>query len=474
MSDPHGTDDPFEEVVSQREMDNPATDPLFPDPPDDQPSAQGIFANKELLRVGYVPEGDRIVGRDEEIRAVADEIGVVVNDEPTNHVSIFGKTGTGKSLVARHVTQRAEQTAAARGTDVATVYVDCSASSSPTKASKAIARSLNQNYEFGLNIPRRGIGADDYYTYLWEDLLPNFDHAIVILDEVDMLDEVDADANPNDEYEGVLNQLSRANEFGKTDCKIGIVTISNKVRYQGHLSKRVESSFSPEDFVFSPYDAVQLRKILENRKDAFHDDVLDNGVIEKCAALSAQEHGDARKAIVVLRAAGEAAERNGERMVTEDHIKEAADYAEVDRIRELMQGNTPQAKAVLYTLGALHILHQDEDADDAAVTTAFRTRQIHEWYERVCDAASMNALTYNRVYGLLREQRFLEIVESQKTDGDRKNSREHWLMVKPEFAIHAVIDDLDQSLATPEELRERRDSGEMSSEAEQSSVTAWE
>jgi len=37
-------------------------DPLFE-------SGHRIFANKDLLKIGHVPEADRIVGRDEEIEA---------------------------------------------------------------------------------------------------------------------------------------------------------------------------------------------------------------------------------------------------------------------------------------------------------------------------------------------------------------------------------------------------------------------
>ncbi|WP_254547427.1 Cdc6/Cdc18 family protein [Halomarina pelagica] len=428
------------ESAVQANVTNPANDPLFP-PPDEPSSECRIFANKDLLRIGHVPDEDRIVGRDTEIQRIANEIGVVTKNEAPNNIGIYGKTGTGKSLVARHVTQRAQITAIHRGIDVATVYVDCSSATTETKAAKTIARSLNQEHDLGLEIPRRGIGADDYYAYLWEDILSNFDHAIIILDEVDGLREVSAEG----EAEGVLNKLSRAEENRFTDCNLGIVTISNKVRFKERLSERVDSSFHQVDFVFKPYDAEQLQLILKNRRDAFHEGVLEAGVIAKCAALSAQEHGDARKAIVVLKAAGEAAEKAGDQAVTEVHLEHVADHAEVDRVRELMRGNTPQAKAVLYALASLH-LTSDE--------SAFSTSQIYDRYKNVCGVADLKELTYNGVYLLLREQRFLEIVGSQLTDGKKKNAREHWLQVDPDVALRAVSDDLP-SLATADELRER-------------------
>lgn len=40
---------------------------------------------------------------------------------------------------------------------------------------------------------------------------------------------------------------------------------------------------------FQPYDADQLREILENRRDAFKDGVLSNDVIPLVAAFATQE-----------------------------------------------------------------------------------------------------------------------------------------------------------------------------------------
>ncbi|MDS0261914.1 hypothetical protein NDI56_21135 [Haloarcula sp. S1CR25-12] len=57
--------------------------------------------------------------------------------------------------------------------------------------------------------------------------------------------------------------------------------------------------------VHSVFDSVdsggggifEQREILQNRTDAFAAGILDDGVIPRAAALSAKEHGDARKAM---------------------------------------------------------------------------------------------------------------------------------------------------------------------------------
>jgi len=47
-------------------------DPLFE-------SGHRIFANKDLLKIGHVPEADRIVGRDEEISKLAKRLNGAVH-----------------------------------------------------------------------------------------------------------------------------------------------------------------------------------------------------------------------------------------------------------------------------------------------------------------------------------------------------------------------------------------------------------
>jgi hypothetical protein len=89
-------------------FEDPSEDPLF-DFDEEDPDRANIFARKELLKVGHVPESARIVGRDKEIKAVAAELRPIVQGDPPNNVMIYGKTGTGKSLVARHVTERARR-----------------------------------------------------------------------------------------------------------------------------------------------------------------------------------------------------------------------------------------------------------------------------------------------------------------------------------------------------------------------------
>ena len=68
------------------------------------------------------------------------------------------------------------------------------------------------------------------------------------------------------------------------------------------------------------------------------DDVLDEAVILKIAALAAREHGDARKAVDMLYEAGRLAEKEGSEDVTEGHVDAALRRTEINRFQKLISG----------------------------------------------------------------------------------------------------------------------------------------
>lgn len=399
-------------------FEDPSKDPLFNF--DDDPSHANIFNRKELLKVGHVPESARIVGRDDEIEAVAAELRPIVREQPPNNVIIYGKTGTGKSLVARHVTERAQRAANSQGVSVGTVYVDCAQHNTQTRVARSITRTVNDSDITGFNIPRSGIGSGEYYDYLWDILDQRYDVVMVILDEVDRL-----------ENDDVLMQLSRARESGKADCHLGIIAISNKIEYHNQLNERVKSSLREEEFVFQPYDANQLREIMNHRRDAFHDDVLTDDVIPLSAAFAAQEHGDARKAIEILRHAGELAERQNAEKITEGHVRDAQEWAEIDRFEELLRGSTTQVKFILY---ALALLTENNAKDE------FSTSHIYDHYTEIANTLSTKTLSEHRVYELLKEQAFLGVLESTRTGGGRGQGSylEHRLVQDTDIVLKSV------------------------------------
>ncbi|WP_101296813.1 Cdc6/Cdc18 family protein [Halegenticoccus soli] len=359
-----------------------------------------IFSREDLLDTGYVPRSTRIVGRNEEIRRLAAALNPALSGGSPNNVFLYGKTGTGKSLCAKYATRRCQQVAAENGVEIGRIVVDCSQEDTETRAVRALAKGLNDPDETGIDVPDTGLGRSRYYERLWTVLDSSYDVALVVLDEIDRLDADD-----------VLMQLSRATEAGKLDrCSVGIVGISNKIGYRDRLRERVKSSLREREIVFKPYDVDELSEIMRNRVDAFRENALSGSVVGECAKLAAEEHGDARKAIDLLRHAGEIARSAGARTVEVEHVREASERAERDRFHELLVGATNQQKAVLLAVVSLALTEKSR---------AFRTKEIYEAYEQICADAALEVLSKRRVHDLLREWEFLEVLDIARTGGGR-------------------------------------------------------
>ncbi len=401
--------------------EDPATDPLFGLDTQDGQFASSIFSNRDLLVVGTVPDEDRIVGRDQEIEAVANEIKHVVHGRQPNHVIVLGETGTGKSLVTRHVSRRAVRSAQSLNIDASSVYVECKSHNTETRVARKVAMDLEDDSGIDLDIPRFGLGSTEYFSYAYEIMDDHYDGVLIILDEIDKLEN----------SEDVLHELSRAREAGHTDAYVGIIAISNQIEYGKKLNARVESSMRTSEFVFEPYDADQLELILEYRRDAFSEDVLKDGVIPLTAEFSADEHGDARKAVDILRLAGDLAEKQGATTVGVEHIERAKEKAEVDRVKETIEVTTPQAKLVLYALAKLNISHE----------SAYKTSQIYDRYELVARDVQSNVVSDERVYQILKKMSLIGVTESTRIGGGPNQGvyLEHELLRDPEVVLSAVL-----------------------------------
>ena len=360
-------------------------------------SENEVFRNKELLQVSHLPDGDRIIGRDDELTNLANAIKPATRGNTPNNVLVYGKTGTGKSLCSKFITNHAVERAKDNDVSIGVAYVDCLQESTETQAVQSAGHQLNEQTETEISIPHSGLSTAEYYRRLWRIVDTRYDVALIILDEVDKI--------KDDE---ILMQLSRAVESGKlTESTIGVIGISNKVRYKDSLDERIKSSLCEREYVFSPYDATQIREILRSRSDAFHESVLEDGVVPRVAALAAREHGDARKAIDILRFAGEIAEENDHDSVTEDCVDHAHEREETSRLAELISKSPSHAKLVLE---AMALLTQQKEGDDAPITT----NEAYDLYKRLCDRDQSEHLKLRRVRDILSELEFLSIIDQER------------------------------------------------------------
>jgi cell division control protein 6 len=126
-----------------------------------------------------------------------------------------------------------------------------------------------------------------------------------------------------------------------------VIGISNDIGYKESIQSKTDSSLRLKEITFKQYDANQLNEILTQRaQQAFVQDDVEKPV-SLAAAFAKQEGGDARYGIDLLQKAGMKAKKQGDSRITEDHIREAHEEYERDRVYEVTEDLSDQEKMVL-------------------------------------------------------------------------------------------------------------------------------
>jgi cell division control protein 6 len=344
-----------------------------------------IFENREVLRSTYTP--DYLPHRNDQVKGLATILVSALRGETPSNVLVYGKTGTGKTAVAKHVGQELERTGEVYGIPCVVIYINCEVVDTQYRLLASLAR------HFDKEIPMTGWPTDQVYTEFKNAVDSTRRIAIIILDEVDKL------INKGDD---VLYNLTRINsDLKKT--KVSLIGITNDLKFTEFLDPRVKSSLGEEEIIFPPYDANQIRDILQERaKMAFKPGVLEESVIPLCAAYAAQEHGDARRALDLLRVSGELAERSKAPKVLEVHVKQAQEKIETDRIVEVVKTLPSQSKLVL--LSAV-LLNNNAEGN---ITTG----EAYNIYKQMCRMIGIDILTQRRVTDLISELDMLGILNA--------------------------------------------------------------
>jgi cell division control protein 6 len=188
-----------------------------------------------------------------------------------------------------------------------------------------------------------------------------------------------------------------------------VIGISNDLKFTEFLDPRVKSSLGEENMIFPPYDAEQLQDILKYRVEiALKPETIDDDVIPLCSALAAQEHGDARRALDLLRVSAELAERGNEIRITNRHVRRAQNKIEIDRIMEVVRTLPNQSKLILFS-----ILLIEKQNKKAGVTQIMTTGEVFDLYKDLCKKARYDCLTQRRITDLISELDMLGIITAR-------------------------------------------------------------
>jgi cell division control protein 6 len=346
-----------------------------------------IFKDREVLRHDYLPE--KLPHRDEQIRQIGETMAPVLKGARSSNVFIYGKTGTGKTAVTKYVLGHLEVKAKEFAAPIKFCYVNCRLVGSEYRVFTSLCQSI------GIQVPFTGLSVGEVFDRFRAGLDNSKIIFIIVLDEIDALIKMRGD--------NLLYELTRINETLRRS-KVSITGISNDLRLKEFLDPRVFSSLSEEEIVFSPYDAGELKNILlERAKLAFYDGALSDGALSICAALAAAEHGDARRALDLLRVAGEVAERKGASVVIEEHVREAEKHIEHNRVTEALQNLPLHSKLVVLSI------HHLREAEAHRVITG----EIYEVYGELCGELGVTPLTQRRLSMLVNELDSMGLVNSK-------------------------------------------------------------
>ncbi len=406
---------------------------------DDLLSGEPIFENKEVLRPSYTPH--ELPHRNDQINQMATILVSALRGETPSNILIYGKTGTGKTASAKFVSQELESTSQKYDVPCEVEYINCEVTDTQYRVLAQLANKFIETNQDRIasdleryrdlrstasddpaaldrsafadlddlddriatleadademeEVPMTGWPTDRVYSTFFDAVDYRERVVVIMLDEIDKLVEKSGD--------DTLYNLSRMNSE-LDNSRISIMGISNDLKFTDFLDPRVKSSLGEEEIVFPPYDANQLRDILQHRADiAFKADALTDDVIPLCAAFAAQEHGDARRALDLLRTAGELAERSQAEIVGEKHVRQAQDKIELDRVVEVVRTLPTQSKIVLFAV----ILLEKNGVHN------INTGEVFNIYKRLCEEIDADVLTQRRVTDLISELDMLGIVNA--------------------------------------------------------------
>ncbi len=382
-----------------------------------------LIINKKVLQNNFTPQD--IQHRDEQIKYVASILSPCLRMEKPSNLFLYGKTGTGKTLVTKHVSDEINKIAKEKNLPIVFVYLNCKLK----RVADTEYRMIAQIYrEMGEQIPATGLPTDEVYKIFLRHIDSEKKLVVLILDEIDQLVKKAGDE--------ILYNLTRINSELK-NSELTIIGISNDLLFMDNVDPRIKSSLSEEELVFPPYDALQIKDILLQRcKESFSEGVIQVGVIEKCAAYAAREHGDARRAIELMRVAGELAERKNKKLVEMEDIDEAEDKIERDKVFDVV--NT-QPKQFQLTLFSIFLLTEKGN-------NQIFTGDIFEVYKDLSAKVGLKPLTQRRISDIIAELDMMGMINAKVVSKGRYGRTREITLAIPGSTVPIIKQTLKEGL----------------------------
>lgn len=263
---------------------------------------QTIFSNPDALDPDFVPK--LLPHREEQQKYIATCIKPLFLERSGKNLIIKGTSGIGKTASVRRVLYDLEE----ETENIKYTYVNCWTKNTTYKALTGVCHDLG--YKFTHNM-----STDEIVDKLGE-LTKQYKGYVFVFDEIDKADDYD--------FLYFLLELP---------IKKVILLITSDYGWGADLDPRIISRLVPDTISFKPYSFQETANILQERlKYAFYQDVWSKEAFAKIAERAAKFE-DVRVGILLLKAAGSAAEADSSKKVLEKHADEAIKQTDEIKIR---------------------------------------------------------------------------------------------------------------------------------------------
>ncbi|CAE6489263.1 MAG: AAA family ATPase [Candidatus Nitrosotenuis sp.] len=393
-------------------MSNDPVDKLL----DNAIQGNSLLKDRSVLQTKFEPEV--ILHRDTELAKVTQALLPILKGSRPSNLLIYGKPGTGKTLVVSKVLSKIEKKVQDSKFPIKFIYANAK------DETTIYGLLVHLGSKLGIELPTTGLSISIVFTKIIDTIKHNSINAIFVVDEIDYLAELASKTGKD-----ILYNLTRANERLKEGGSLTLIGISNLLTFKERLDPRVISSLSEEEVVFTNYSVDQIKQILAERiKSAFIKDAVGEAALNLCAALAGQEHGDARRAIDLLRVAGELAEREQANHVTEEHIRRAAQKMEEDK--EFTALNSYPLHEKLLIVAVMR-------SNGAA------TGEVYHTYKELCKTIRQKEVTQRRATQILSDIELSGLITGKIIhQGMHGRTKKYNLTIQPETVKKAFQNDI--------------------------------